>query len=187
MLCDGFTEIFSVDILIQFHQNTCQKLQANVIILLLKLTLLKQYSNICTVVPSSCSDEKDKEADPQTQAWVHYRKTTAPKLIMEIKDGDHYSANGPSGGTQSEFEQGSEPCMLCNCCFAYVCGCAPCPMGTLNGSTGHARSEAHRGAVGGIVLAWLQLFLLGDESARSRLEAQPDIASGFESEKMDRR
>ena len=27
MLCDGFTEIFSVDILKQFHQNTCQKFQ----------------------------------------------------------------------------------------------------------------------------------------------------------------
>ena len=26
-LCDGFTEIFSVDILKQFHRNTCQKLQ----------------------------------------------------------------------------------------------------------------------------------------------------------------
>ena len=130
--------------------------------------------------------EKDKEADPQTQAWEHYRKTTAPKMILEIKGGDHYSANGPSGGNQSEFEEGDECCALFNCCFALVCGCAPCPMGDFNGSTGHARNEAPRGAVGGIVLAWLQLFLLGDENARIRLEAQPDIASGFESQKIDR-
>ena len=105
---------------------------------------------------------------------------------MEIKGGDHFCANGPNGGKQSEFEVGQEPCVLFICIFAHICGCGPCPMGTCNGPTGHARNEIPRGAIGGIVLAWLQVFLLRDESARSRLEAQPDIASGFESQIMDR-
>ena len=139
-----------------------------------------------TVPTLILAGEKDKDADPQTQAWEHYRKTTAPKLIMEIKGGDHFCANGPSGGNKSEFEVGQEPCVLFNCIFAHICGCGPCPMGSCNGPTGYARNEAPRGGVGGIVLAWLQVFLLGDESARSRLEAQPDIASGFESQIMDR-
>ena len=130
--------------------------------------------------------EKDKEANPQTQAWEHYRRTTAPKMIFEIQGGDHFSANGPGGGNRAEFEKGAEPCVLCNFCLAYVCGWAPCPHGSFNGSAGHARKEAPLGAVGGVVLAWLRLFLLGDESARSTLEAQPDIASGFESQMMDR-
>ena len=38
-----------------------------------------------------------------------------------------------------------------------------------------------RGAVGGVALAWLRLFLQGDENARSQLAVRPDIASGFES------
>ena len=35
--------------------------------------------------------------------------------------------------------------------------------------------------VGGVALAWLRLFLQGDETARSQLAIRPDIASGFES------
>ena len=129
----------------------------------------------------------DKEANSQTHAWVQYRKTSAPKLIFEISGGDHFSANGPAGGTEKEFEKGFEPCALCNCCCAMCCcGFAPCPYGSLNGPSGHATNDAPRGAIGGVALAWLQLFLLGDESARSRLAARPDIASGFESQKMDR-
>ena len=41
--------------------------------------------------------------------------------------------------------------------------------------------HAPRGAVGGVALAWLRLFLQGDENARSQLAVRPDIASGFES------
>lgn len=130
--------------------------------------------------------EKDKEADPKTQAWEHYRKTTAPKLIMEVKDGDHYTCLGPSGGNGADFENGGELFVLVNCLFANICACGPCPMGSFNGSSGHARHEAPRGAIGGIVLAWLQLFLLEDESVLDILQAQPDIASKFESQKMER-
>lgn len=132
-----------------------------------------------------CS-ERDKEADPQKHAWAQYRKTSAPKLIFEISGGDHYSANGPAGGSQADFENGNEPCFLCNCCLFVSCGCAPCPFGDSKGPSGFAKNRAPRGAIGGMALAWLQLFLLDDESARSRLAARPDIASGFESQKIDR-
>jgi len=134
-----------------------------------------------------CGDH-DEEANSQTQAWNHYRKTTAPKLIFEIKGGDHFTANGPSGGNESEVASGAEPCSLCNEIIASICwGWAPCPWGNYNGPSGHATEEAPRGAVGGVVLAWLQLFLLGEESARERLVARPDIAASFESQKMERR
>lgn len=59
-------------------------------------------------------------------------------------------------------------------------------MGSFNGSSGHVRNEASHGAIGGIVLAWLQLFLFEDENVQSILKTQPDIASKFESQKMDR-
>jgi len=32
-----------------------------------------------------------------------------------------------------------------------------------------------------VALAWLRLFLLDDERARSQLAIRPDVASGFES------
>ena len=133
-----------------------------------------------------CS-EHDKEADAQKQAWVHYRKTTAPRLIFEIAGGDHFSANGPAGGNETEFQQGVEPFADCNGLLATLCCLfAPFPFGVMNGPTGFAKSEAPKGAIGGVVLAWLQLFLFGDETARLRLIARPDIASAFEFESMDR-
>ena len=52
---------------------------------------------------------------------------------------------------------------------------------SFNEATGHAMPSAPRGAVGGVALAWLRLFLQGDESARSQLAVRPDIACGFES------
>ena len=69
-----------------------------------------------------------------------------------------------------------------------MCGCpngcwalASLPCGTTNASSGHATEKAPRGAIGGVALAWLRLFLQDDESARSQLAIRPDIASGFES------
>ena len=133
-----------------------------------------------------CS-EHDKHADSQAHAWAQYHKISAPKLIFEISDGDHFSANGPGGGTEKEFEKGAEPCALCNyCCAMCCCGCAPFPCGSLNGPTGHSTNNAPRGAIGGVALAWLQLFLLGDESALSLLATRPDLASGFESQNIKR-
>ena len=61
------------------------------------------------------------------------------------------------------------------------CGFAPFSNGFGTGPSGVARDDSKRGAIGEIALAWLQLFLQGDESARSRLLEQPGIASNFES------
>jgi hypothetical protein len=114
-----------------------------------------------------------------------YRKTKAPKLIMEITGGDHFTACGPSGGSRAESEKGWGPFTGCNFLFAVLC-CyfAPFPNGTVNGPTGFAKESAPRGAIGGVGLSWLQLFLLGDETAKSKLVDRPDIASAYESESM---
>ena len=50
-----------------------------------------------------------------------------------------------------------------------------------NGPGGHAIDHAPRGAIGGVALAWLRLFLHGDEDARSQLALRPEIACGYES------
>ena len=140
-----------------------------------------------------CGEKDTYDADPKTQAWPQYRQTKAPKLIVEVKGGDHYVANGPAGGAKEDLERGVDDFMLCNFISANVCMmCNPCypgawcvpfsGCGTLNGSSGHTghNTNAQRGAIGGIALAWLRLFLLGDESVRSQLALRPDIASGFE-------
>jgi dienelactone hydrolase len=133
--------------------------------------------------------EKDDEASPKTNAWPHYRQTGATKLIFEVAGGDHYLGLGPAGGTKSELEAGSDDTALCfNCMTVYACWftcphkywCAPLPSVTMNGPGGHAADHAPRGAIGGVALSWLRLFLLGDENARSLLVNRPDIASGFE-------
>ena len=131
--------------------------------------------------------EKDTDAPPQSHAWKHYRKTGAAKLLFEVQGGCHYFANGPAGdATESEANRGAEElALLCNCVGALVSrgACAPCPcsFGIMHGSGGHARADARRGAVGLVALAWLRLFLLRDETARSQLAIRPDIASSYES------
>mmetsp|Transcript_19620 Transcript_19620/g.40999 ORF Transcript_19620/g.40999 Transcript_19620/m.40999 type:complete len:334 (-) Transcript_19620:38-1039(-) len=137
----------------------------------------------------------DSEAPHMKQALPHYNMTTAPKLYFEIKNGDHFVVTGPSGGNRNDFEsdRGFEIC--CNCLCTYSCAdcvgprklgtlrlSAPCPRGYGTGPSGLASDNAPRGAIGGVALAWLQLFLQGDESARSRLLQRPGIASRFESE-----
>ena len=129
--------------------------------------------------------ENDSDASPSVQAWQHYRQTAAPKLIFEVTGGDHYVANGPAGG-RAVGDDGLATC--CNFCTAFACmvccpnalWCGPCPCGTLDVPSGHATDHSPRGAIGGVALAWLRLFLLGDEDARSQLVIRPDIASGFD-------
>eukprot|EP00310_Coccolithus_braarudii_P022393 CAMPEP_0183333594 /NCGR_PEP_ID=MMETSP0164_2-20130417/2472_1 /TAXON_ID=221442 /ORGANISM="Coccolithus pelagicus ssp braarudi, Strain PLY182g" /LENGTH=334 /DNA_ID=CAMNT_0025502571 /DNA_START=249 /DNA_END=1253 /DNA_ORIENTATION=- len=136
---------------------------------------------------------RDTLANSQKQAWTHYRKMGATKLIFEVTGGDHFVANGPAGGTESEAfgdeiqsalagcnSMISGACAILCCPHALRCG-GPCPYGTLNRPGGHATDHAPRGAIGGVALAWLQLFLQGDENARSQLAIRPGIASGFES------
>lgn len=137
-----------------------------------------------------CGDN-DEEAPPKKFGWPHYRQTGAAKLIFEVEGGDHYTPLGPAGGTKHQAEAGSMSmelwcvncsticaCWMCQCPLALWC--TPCPCATLNGPTGHAADRAPRGAIGGVALAWLRLFLLDDETARSQLVLRPDIASGFE-------
>ena len=137
--------------------------------------------------------ETDDEAKAKKKAWPHYRQTGATKLIVEVAGGNHYFPLGPSGGGNSTQLEAASPSggifLLFNCMALYACWCmcpyalwcAPCPCETLNGPSGHAVDHAPRGAVGGVALAWLRLFLQGDENARSQLAVRPDIASGFES------
>ena len=66
------------------------------------------------------------------------------------------------------------------CCPNACLFAGPCPCGTYNEATGHATPSAPRGAVGGVALAWLRLFLKDDESARSQLVLRPGIASAYE-------
>ena len=51
---------------------------------------------------------RDTMAPPEKQAWTHYRKMGATKLIFEVTGGDHYVANGPAGGAESGDTQGDE-------------------------------------------------------------------------------
>ena len=125
--------------------------------------------------------EEDRAAIPQKNAWLHYHKTRAAKLIFEARGGSHYFANGPAGdGTESELTAGSDMA-ACNFLCASCCGCAPCSGGVLDGPSGFAKTHAPWGAVGDVALAWLQLFLLGEETARETLARRPDMAKGYES------
>ena len=123
----------------------------------------------------------DKDAPAHNFALRHFNMTDAPKLYFEIKDGDHFVVTGPSGGNGKDFEKDRELELCCNWICAMCCGCAPCPNGFGTGPSGVAEDNAELGAIGNITLAWLQLFLQGEESARSRLLQQPGIASRFES------
>lgn len=129
--------------------------------------------------------DADKDAPARDFSWPHYNATGAPKLFFEITGGDHFIVTGPSGGNGKDFEKGRELEFCCNWMCAMCCGCAPCPSGFGTGPSGLAEDNASHGAIGGVALAWLQLFLQGDESARSRLLQRPGIASRFESKGID--
>ena len=124
----------------------------------------------------------DTDAPTRTHSWPQYNKTGAPRLLFEIRGGDHFDVLGPSGGNQGDFLRGRELPWYCNMLSAMCCGCAPFPAMMGTGPSGPAADRAPRGAIGGIALAWLQLFLQGDESARPRLLQRPGIATRFESE-----
>jgi len=146
----------------------------------------------------------DSTSPPEKHAWKAYSRTQSgtPKLIFEVEGGTHFAANGP-GGLQTE--KGSEPKndiyvfgMLLNLCcsasvliqaeicpgFCFPRKCwfeCPCP-GDYDTPTGFASKDAPGGAVGGVALTWLQLYLRGDEEARGKLIYKPLIASKWQSE-----
>ena len=127
--------------------------------------------------------EKDTISPAGDFAWPQYRKTAAPSLIFEIAEGDHFAANGPSGGSAPPHSCWC--CYLCNFWSTILCRCTPCPCITMDWPTGHATTSATRGsAVGRVALAFAQAFLLGDDRARPLLHARPEIARGFEMKSM---
>lgn len=142
------------------------------------------------VVPSLViCGQVDPTANPKTHSWKPYERTAAPKMIFEVSGQGHYAANGPSGGNEKDSNGDGEECFMMLNCVAGYCGFTPCPnkYGYSNGPSGHAKDEAPQGAVGGVALAWLQLFLVGDEEARSTLlTGRPKIASGFESHGLEK-
>jgi len=125
--------------------------------------------------------EKDDIADPKLHAWPMYHKCSAPKLIMEVTGGDHALTNGPAGGSMNEgtmFQRFWNKCSLTFMVVSwFVCGV---PFPAKGSMESQAREHSPKGAVGGVALSWLRLFLLGDESTRSKLVHKPSIASKFE-------
>lgn len=146
------------------------------------------------VVPTlTICGEKDPLANAQIHSWRTFRKTTAPRMIMEVSGGDHFVANGPAGGTIQEALKGAKLRRNFICWFLScgILGCAYTPdkgkEGFMHAISGEARDESPHGVIGGLALAWLQLFLLGDETARAQLLAcQPSIDSGFESHGLEK-
>ena len=125
---------------------------------------------------------KDTDAPAKKHGKKFYDITDAPKLFFEIKGGDHFIVNGPSGGKESDFLRGRELSFWANVTTTILCcGYYFFPSGFGTGPSGTARDGAKNMAIGEIALAWLQLFLLGDESARSKLLERPSIASNYES------
>ena len=142
------------------------------------------------VVPTlTICAEKDDLANAQKHSWRTFHKMTAPRMIMEVSGGDHYVANGPAGGTEKEAFKGAKVqrnffCWLL-CCGAYIPDKGK--EGFMHAITGQAKDESPHGVIGGLALAWLQLFLVGDETARAKLLAcRPSIASGFESHGLEK-
>lgn len=125
---------------------------------------------------------RDTDAPARKHAKKFYDRTGAPSLFFEIEGGDHYVVTGPSGGNERDFTKGRELSFWVNVATTLLCcGYVPFSDGFGTGPSGVERDDAKRGAIGEIALAWLQLFLQGDESARSRLLEQPGIACRFES------
>jgi len=124
-----------------------------------------------------------------------FRKVRAPKLLLEIRGGDHAVANGPAGGNLLRVAWG------CGACAPVVLVCGACcgtysPCGAFDRSTGHAQDTARNGAIGGTALKWLSIFLRGEQEASSlgaegaaefvqRELERPTVASGWECEGLD--
>lgn len=149
----------------------------------------RQCTDLTATVPTLfLVGSSDRQAPAHLHAWPQYRATTAPKLILEVSGGDHAIANGPAGGNLLA-AIGPMCCGLpdpmCGkgkTIFGVVTGTAlPCCL--IDGPTGHASDrEAMHGDIGSLALAWLRVFLEGDERFRAQLQARPPIASAFESE-----
>ena len=126
-----------------------------------------------------------------------FRAVRAPKLLLEVRRGDHAVANGPAGGNLLQVSWGCGVCAPFTLAFGACCGnYSPC--GAFDGATGRARDEARHGAIGGTALKWLSVFLRGEysgdleasigaservvEATAQLLGERPLIASGWQYE-----
>ena len=107
-----------------------------------------------------------------------FSAVSAPKLLLEVRRGDHAVANGPAGGNIYQVAWGFGACALCVLAPGACCGnYSPC--GAFDRPTGCAREEARNGAIGGTALKWLSIFLRGEEQEGEKPE-RPAIASAWE-------
>ena len=131
-------------------------------------------------------------------AWKIYRAVGAPKCILEVRRGDHAAANGPAGGCLCDVACCHGACAGCQA-VGGLCWCGAgetSPCGTYDRPTGHARADAKRAEIGGLVLRWLRHFVLdqtaaeeeegeGEAGRAERLRARPSIASGFACDNLE--
>ena len=107
-----------------------------------------------------------------------FRAVRAPKLLLEVRRGDHAVANGPAGGNICQVAWGFGACSLCVIVPGICCG-SYSPCGAFDRPAGGARDEARNGAIGGTALKWLSIFLRGEEQEGEKPE-RPAIASAWE-------
>ena len=138
--------------------------------------------------------DADKRSPPAQHGRPMYDAMPAqtPRMYFEVGHGaDHAAVNGPAGnGTMNSFIQSVDMCRLWCCCGLFccapsafqVCWALNRPIASHKDAVA-AGAAGGRGAVGGVVLAWLRIFLLDDESARASLvspDARPGCAVAFE-------
>jgi hypothetical protein len=104
-----------------------------------------------------------------------FRAVRAPKLLLEVRRGDHAIANGPAGSNICQVAWGFGALSLCVIVPGICCG-SHSPCGAFDRPTGSPRDEARNGAIGGTALKWLSIYLRGEEGDEP---VRPSIASDW--------
>ena len=138
-----------------------------------------------------CGDE-DKQAPHNAFSRPMYEgiPSGTPKMFFQVRGGDHGVVNGPAGtGTLQKFVPLLD-CLACHLCA--LCCWPPCfqrcwalnrPVGKHTDVDATTAAATGSGAIGGVAVAWLKLFLNGDETQRAVLSeprSSPTSASAFE-------
>lgn len=138
-----------------------------------------------------CGDE-DKQAPHDAFSRPMYEgiPSGTPKMFFQVRGGDHGVVLGPAGtGTVQKFVPLLD-CLACHLCA--LCCWPPCfqrcwalnrPVGKHTGVDATTAAATGSGAIGGVAVAWLKLFLNGDETQRAILSeprSAPTSASAFE-------
>jgi len=127
--------------------------------------------------------DKDEQAPPEEHGKLMYDSTPppTPKLYFELSGGDHGAVDGPAGThtvhhmvpcCTGEGRGGGKCCclggFLCCCLAAWAPSMQCCwgigqPTATYDSPEARAQPPGGPGAIGGVVLAWLKLWLGRDE------------------------